>query len=400
MHCTAEQIARKVGCSISTVSRVLNNSAPVSAQARSAVLDAVKQAGGVPRVLGRRAATIRRAAAQAADPQQGDLVEILMAMRVNRQVISAAADGHDVVINPQEQLTPNRFFSSVGRYANSYYRHIIDGAIAELKRCNRRAVLQVTDTLSAPSLVAEVNRPTNCGLLILGDYFDELEGFLRKVTCPIVSLITWNHRGWPDYIGIDNQLGIRLAFDHVHSLGHRKIGYVAGGSGVGVFRERFAAYQLCLAQAGLPFEPKWVVAEHSDILSMQQGSEAVLRQADRPTAMLGCYDGAAVAVRRAAERLQLRVPQDLSVVGFDDDEIGQLFSPPLTTIRVPMEQMGRLAVQTLWTRSMMRPQDLQEGCSIRVMPKLIVRESTAAVPAVIRPAVGQKDEGQPLQQTK
>jgi len=388
VHCTAEQIARKVGCSISTVSRVLNNSAPVSAQARSAVLDAVKQAGGIPRVLGRRAPTIRRGPAQSADPDQGDLVEILMAVRYNRSIINVS-DGGDVVIDPVDQLPASRFFSSMGRFTNSYYRHIIDGAIAELKRCNRRAVLQVTDTLSSPALISEVNLPSNCGLLILGDYFDELEAFLRQVTCPLISLITWNHQGWPDYVGIDNHLGIRLAFEHVYSLGHRKIGYIAGGN-VGVFRERLAAYQLCLAQAGLSFEPKWVVGERTDIPSMEEGAQRVLSQEDRPTAMLGCYDGAAVAVKRAADRLQLRIPHDVSVVGFDDDELGQLFSPPLTTIHVPMEQMGRLAVQTLWTRSMMRPQDRQEACSIRVMPKLVVRESTAAAPAVIRLAAGHR----------
>ena len=393
MACTAEQIARKVGCSIATVSRVLNNSAPVSAHARSAVLDAVREAGGVPRVLGRRTARSRSSvmpvelASKNANPfhsesmhPAADLVEILMLVRYNRPTITVGDRG-DIAIDHAHQIHATSFFSPGGRYSNSYYRHIVDGAISELKRVGMRAVLQVTDTLTSPSLVEEVNRPTNGGLVVLGDYFDELPSFFQKIKCPVVSLVTWRHHGWPDYVGIDNQLGIRQAFEHVYELGHRKIGYLSGSvNSTGVFAERLSAFQMCLADVGLLTDSQaWIARGHSDIDSLESAATKLLTLEDRPTAILCCYDGAAIAVKRAADKLQLRIPHDLSVVGFDDEEIGQLFSPPLTTVHVPSSQMGRLAIQALQIRRALGRQNT-EACSTRVMPSLVKRQSTAPMP--------------------
>src|SRR5690606_18264238 len=103
----------------------------------------------------------------------------------------------------------------------------------------------------------------------------------------------------------------------------------------------------------------------------------VLQQPDRPTAMMCCYDGAAVAVCRAADQLGLAVPQDLSVCGFDDEDIAELVSPPLTTVRVPTHEMGRRAVQLLMMRRDAYGAQQEDGCTVRVTPQLIVRASTA-----------------------
>ena len=98
-------------------------------------------------------------------------------------------------------------------------------------------------------------------------------------------------------------------------------------------------------------------------------------------------DGAAVAVKRAADRLGLSIPRDLSVVGFDDEEIAQLFSPALTTVRVPTQLMGRQAVQLMMLRQR-RAIERGEGCGLRVTPSLIVRESTSVPPVLTRHAQG------------
>lgn len=375
MRCTAEDIAKQVGYSIATVSRVLNNSAAVSAEARSAVLDAIKKSGAVPRVLGRRSR--RRKMSPAEKKQTSGLVEILVVRRFPMELVEAG-EGGAFTIGPIGSLTVDRLFSPANRFANSYYRHIVDGAVDELKRFGHRAVLQATDSLSGASLLNEVNDATNNGLLLLGDYGDDVKPFLAKCRCPVVSLITWEHAGWPDYVGIDNLQGIGMAFDHLRSLGHTKIGYVAGSLQSGVMRQRHTAYRFKLAEAGLPQRPQFVHEGSNHIGTIQAGVEQMLTLPDRPTAILCCYDGATLGVQAAARKLGLSIPHDLSVVGFDDEDIGQLFTPPLTTVRVPTHEMGRRAVQLLMMRSQYYAGDRSEGCSVRVMPSLVVRESTAA----------------------
>lgn len=375
MRCTVENIAKQIGYSVATVSRVLNNSAAVSPQARSAVLEAIQKSGGVPRVLGRRN---RRRQPVVAEPKAtaSSLVEILVIRRGPMELVEARADGA-FQIGPLGSLTVDRLFSPANRFANSFYRHIVDGAVDELRRFNRRAVLQAADSLVGQRLLNEINDASNTGLILIGDYGDDVEPFLAKCRCPVVSLVTWDHAGWPDYVGIDNLQGISQAFDHLRALGHTRIGYIAGTPHSAVFRQRHAAYRFKLAEAGLPWRAEHVAEGSNSIGVIEAQVEVMLRQSDHPTAVMCSYDGAALAVHRAAGRLGISVPHQLSVVGFDDEEIAQLFTPPLTTVRVPTHEMGRRAVQMLLMRPEHHTNDRGEGCSLRVMPSLIVRESTA-----------------------
>jgi DNA-binding LacI/PurR family transcriptional regulator len=371
MRLTGESIAKQVGCSVSTVSRVLNNSASVSLKTRQAVLEAMRASGSVPKVLGRRG----RRAAEVPSRQASGMVEILMVRRSAMEDIGIVDD--KVVVGAIGSLPVSGFFAPQYRYANSFYRHIVDGAVDELQRFKHRSVLNITDTLAAPQLISEVNAETNRGLILMGDFGDDVHGFLQKVTRPVVSLMSWPHAGWPDYVGIDNALGISLAFDHLYDLGHRRIGYVACHNGAMVFRERLATYKTKLSEKGLPFRPEIVCSGSSYLTTMEAQALEMLSRPDRPSAVLCGYDGAAVAVGRAAGRLGLSVPGDLSVVGFDDEDIGQLFTVPLTTVRVPCHEMGRRAVQLLMMRRQAYAGDRDDGCSIRVTPTLKVRESTA-----------------------
>lgn len=371
---TGEAIAKKAGCSISTVSRVLNNSASVSPNTRQAVLEAVRSCGSVPKVLGRRARR-KKVADNAATPVSG-MVEILMVRRSPMETVTV--EGDRILVGSVGSLPLDRFFSPEGRYNNSFYRRIVDGAVDELNRFKHRGVLNVAPSLADPQLLANVNADANRGLILLGDYGDDIHAFLRKVRCPVVSLVTWPHTAWPDYVGIDNVAGISTVFDHLFEAGHRKIGYVAGNEASGVFRERLVAFQMKMAAAGLPFRSDWVVTGTSHIGLMEPDIVRVLQQPDRPTAMMCCYDGAAVAVCRAAARLGLAVPQDLSVCGFDDEDIAELVSPPLTTVRVPTHEMGRRAVQLLMMRREAYGAAREDACTVRVRPQLVVRASTAA----------------------
>jgi len=371
MALTAEQIAKQAGVSVATVSRVLNNSGRVSDDARQAVLEAIRASGAMPRLRGKR--TGRRLKERAG---AGGVVEIVLVRSMPMEMLEVRSGEYDV--GAVGSLTIDRFFAPNSRYANSYYRRLVEGAVEELKRYGLRPHLRITNTLIGQQLAAQINAPAVKGLIILGDYDANTEPFLASVRCPVVALTTWEHQGWPDYVGIRNGRGIRLGFEHLRSLGHSKIGYVAGTQISAVFRERFAAYRKLMAEAGLPYRAEWVAEGSNHIGEMYNQMLPILRLKDRPTAMLCSYDGAALAVHQAAERLGLSIPRQLSVVGFDDDEVGQLCQPPLTTVRVPAQLMGRRAVQLLVLRKEGYEDDRSDGFSVRVMPELVVRHTTAA----------------------
>lgn len=374
MTITAEQIARKMGISNATVSRVLNNSQNVSPETREAVLSMVRASGGVPRVLGRRT---KRSIGRAPVMPSG-VVQILMVSRY--MIPNVEAELNAPPEERPERVSPTAFFSPQARLATSYSRHIINGIIDELRHYDMRAMVRVCENMDSPSLVSEVNQPGNRGVFLVGGVpGPDILDFVGKCRSPIVTYMTWQHNGWPDYIGIDNFNGIRMAYEHLRQLGHRKIGYVAGHLEPSpVFRERLAAYKICLIDHNEPYHPEWVVECICELKPIEEGASAVLSLKDRPTAFICCYDGGAVAVKRAADKLGLQVPRDLSIVGFDDEDIAQLMTPALTTIRVPTALMGKQGVQVMLLRQQ-APIKPGEGFNIRVTPTLIVRQSTAPV---------------------
>lgn len=372
MKLTAREIAKRVGMSNATVSRVLHKSPNVSAATREAVMAVVRENGQMPHLLAPRVS--RRS-------KEGQLPGMVRILQVSRYSIPRLAEPAEAPSpGPHGHLPGSMFFSQPARLATSFPRHIIDGILEELRHVNLRGVVQLTESLRSSHLLREINDESNLGVLLLGVYGDDVQPFLEKCRRPVVTLMTWDHDGRPDYVGIDNVRGIRLGFEHLFALGHRRIGYVAGELPVSVvFQERLMAYRMLLMQKDMPYRPEWVVKGSCEIDRIERDVAALLRAPDCPTAMLCCFDGAALAVRRAAGSLGLQVPQQLSVVGFDDEDIAQLFIPPLTTVRVPTVLMGQMAVQMMMMR-MNRPSRMGEGCSVRVTPTLVVRQSTAAPP--------------------
>ena len=359
MPLTAEQIAKKVGVSNATVSRVLNNTQYVSPEAREAVLAAIRESGEPPRLLGRR----NKSKIQQA---QAGFVEILSAERFA-----------PIEAGPHQAISPEGLNVSaaprLGRLS-SFSRHIIEGVIEELRPFGIRAAIQTTRRLDDPAIISEANEAENRGVFLLGIYDKDVHDFVDRCRVPVVSFMTWEHNGWPDYVGIDNLTGIRLAFNHLRELGHTKIGYVSGALEFSqVFHQRLAAYRMMLIDAGLPVREDWITRDDCSMDVIQTQVEAMLKPKDRPTAIICSFDGAALGIRRAADKLRMHIPDDLSVIGFDDEDVAQLFSPPLTTVHVPFQLMGRNAVQLMMMRQQ-RPIKKGEGVSIRVTPTLTIRE--------------------------
>jgi LacI family transcriptional regulator len=168
--------------------------------------------------------------------------------------------------------------------------------------------------------------------------------------------------------------GADQAMRHLLTLGHRGIAVITGPRGWLATEERRAAYHATLAAAGIRPDPAFEVASDFQVGPAVQAAATLLDLPEPPTAIFAFNDSIAFGVLRAARDRGLRVPEDLSVVGFDDIEPATLVTPALTTVRQPLSEMGRTGVNVL-VRLLERR--ASETPHIELATRLFVRESTA-----------------------
>src|SRR4051794_1281781 len=146
----------------------------------------------------------------------------------------------------------------------------------------------------------------------------------------------------------DNLSGAYTATKHLLELGHRRIGFIRGPSKYWTLSERLAGYLLALEQADVWPDPALIPPRVSHSEEKGHGEmHQLLDLPDRPTAVMAVSDKTAVGAYRAIQERGLRIPGDISLVGFDDIEIGRSLTPPLTTVHVPGEEMGRVSFERL-----------------------------------------------------
>ncbi|HEY2505877.1 MAG TPA: LacI family DNA-binding transcriptional regulator [Streptosporangiaceae bacterium] len=201
---------------------------------------------------------------------------------------------------------------------------------------------------------------------------------LREEDIPLVVIDPVNLPE-PDLpsVGATNWAGGIAATDYLVSSGHRRIGAVGGPADYLCSRARIDGYRFALERAGLHYDRSLV--KHGDFYhegGFACGGE-LLDIDERPTAIFAGSDQQALGVYEAARQRGLRIPEDLSVVGFDDLPVDQWLSPPLTTVRQPLAEMGRVAADMLGT--------LIEGLPlpsrrVELATELVVRASTAPPP--------------------
>jgi LacI family transcriptional regulator len=179
-------------------------------------------------------------------------------------------------------------------------------------------------------------------------------------------------------VGATNWAGGLAATEHLLSLGHRRIGAIAGPEDYLCSRARIDGYRSALERAGVAFDPALVRSgdfQHEG--GFVRGGE-LLDRPDRPTAIFAGNDQHALGVYEAARQRALRIPQDLSVVGFDDLPVARWLSPPLTTVRQPLAEMGRAAAQMLGELIEGRPLHSRR---VELSTELVTRESSGPLGA-------------------
>lgn len=196
---------------------------------------------------------------------------------------------------------------------------------------------------------------------------------LSEMMVPIV-LVNDQHPGaFVNAVMICNREGTRLVTEHLIRLGHRRIAYIGDQFGYQSDTERYAGYREALDAARIPLLPELVVRGDGKMEAAMHAMDGLLALKNPLTAACCYNDMTALGVMRSIRIHGLRVPEDISVAGFDDLFVAAYTDPPLTTVRQPMRRMGQLAMENL-----IKLMSGQESVvRIKIKAELIVRESTA-----------------------
>jgi DNA-binding LacI/PurR family transcriptional regulator len=335
---TIKDIARECGVSLSTVSLVLNDNPRISEKTRQRVQEAVRR----------------------------------HAYQPNQQARGLASKSSRIVSVVVPNLT--HVFSDV------YFGEILSGIHARAAESDYKLLLDVANEtfLEHQDYINIIRSRRADGMLFIASSVDDT--YLREMESDELPFLLVNHY-YPhsklSYVIVDYKHSARMAVDHLMGLGHRKIGLIAGlNTYTGLdFRDFFLAHgrQKGLPEANLPWEDggaQW---------SEQGGFDAaarLLKKEPTVTAIMAANDRLALGAMRYLSSIGKRVPQDISVMGVDDIPSAQFASPPLTTIRHNLYEIGRRGMDRLLARLKGEIESCQE-----VLPaELVVRESTTAVP--------------------
>ena len=332
---TLAVVASRAGVSVATVSKVVNDRSDVSDATRTRVRHLLDEHGYLPRTSHRRPAGTTAALELAFE---GDLHAYTA--EVLQGVLDAAAESGVPVVVTCRPIGAGPTDAAARGWARA------------LTASGRRALIAVTSVLSAAQLTA-LSRE-GISLVVI----DPLE-------MPNVDVTS---------VGSTNFSGGVSAVQHLLELGHRRIAYLGGHSQAACNQARMHGYRAAMERAGVAVPDGFVRSSHFIYSDGLEGGLELLDLPTPPTAIFAGSDEIAVGVMEAARKRGLDVPADLSIVGFDDTQLARMSSPPLTTVRQPLAEMGRLAVRTALRLSAGEAVDSHH---VELATDLILRESTA-----------------------
>jgi LacI family transcriptional regulator len=331
---TINDIARLAGVSKKTVSRVINASPFVHAETRERIEAVIAELGYAP------------------DPQARGL-----------------AYGHSFLIglvydNPNPQYVVNMQLGLLDGMRGSGFELVVHP-------CDRASPTFLED------LRGFVERQRLFGVILTPSVSEDERAaqLMAELGCGYVRVASVSLDAPEHMIETRDRLGGRDAAGHLADLGHTKIAFVSGPPTFRSSHERRSGFEEALNERGLNLARGYVAEGAFTYESGIEAGRQLLQMAEPPTAIFAGNDEMAAGVLQAARQLGVRVPEELSVVGFDDFQIASQLWPTLTTVRTPTREIGRLAVERLMGRE-------DDGRDPKdQLPSLVVRESTAPPPS-------------------
>ncbi len=336
---TIQDVARAARVSTATVSRALSNPDLLSDNTREAVFDAIRTTGYRVNQAARNLRMRRAGAVLVLVPNLGK--------PFYSQILAGLSDGfaetdYAVLISDTE-TRPVQDAALAGYFLDGR----IDGVISLDGGLSRTALQGCKD---------------------------------QGVADRIVFLCEWvDGTDFPS-IRIDNAAGARLAIRHLHELGHRKIAHVTGPQGNVLTATRREGMLEERARLGLPARPEWIIRGDFSLESGHEAAQRILAMADRPTAVFCAADMVAFGLISGLQGGGLRVPDDISVIGFDGIEMSEYYVPALTTIWQDRQELGRRSAARLLER--LTGQGTSAAPAIDMVDvELVIRDSTAPPPS-------------------
>ena len=238
-----------------------------------------------------------------------------------------------------------------GKYSDPYYLSILGGIEEELSRLGGSVSLIQTELeLENPEVLDRVIHAGLSGLIMMRPLSDSLFTRLHTLIPHIVGIDTGH---MPiDNIEYDHLRVSKMAVEYLYKKGHRRIGYIGGSIGSAPLKKsrRYRSYLETMADLGLEVRPEWVLNCEWDEQKCVHLVEKVFRETELPTAFYAASDLMAIAALRALYKLGVSVPGQVAVIGMSNIEMSQYANPPLTTIDVPMVEMGITAARVITQR--------------------------------------------------
>ncbi len=329
---TIVEVAKKARVSLGTVSRVLNNHVHVAPETRERVSAVIQDMGYVANRQARSLAGGKTSTVGVIVPDLGTgyIGEIIRGIDTELNI-----SGFDMIL-----YTTHRTASKEANYVANLAEGMVDGLLLVLPR-------SPTDYVSA---LMERNFP-----FVLIDH----QGTGKD--CPAVGATNWQ--------------GAYNATEYLIKLGHKRIGFITGTMDLGCASDRLEGYQAALRTHHLPHESELI--HEGDFVQKDgyTGATALLDLSSPPTAIFASNDVMAMGAMDAVRNRGLRVPDDISILGFDNIPQSTMVFPPLTTVQQPLEKMGHVATQMLLG---ILKDPKQEHGRIELPTELILRESTSA----------------------
>lgn len=328
---TLKDIAEAAHCSAATVSKALNGRPDVAEATRLRVLAIAKEHNFHPNALGKA-----------------------LKKKITENI---------GVIFCREQLPLS---------LNPFYSRVLEGIEAELAVSNYSLVLHLLPESQNAAIPKMIREHQVDGLVLIGVLQQHFIDQLASLAIPTVLVDPKITSNAFCQVLIDNEHGAFQAVQFLIDHGHRRIGFISGDLERLSFRQRYEGYCKALEFARFPLCEELVCTG-----GLEKGYDHVstlLDLPEPPTAIFAANDINAIYGYKAITDHDLRVPEDLSIIGFDDIELGKMISPPLTTVRVYKEQMGSIAVRTLFK---VLNHEINEPVTTLVPTRLIERESVA-----------------------
>ncbi|MDR1505748.1 MAG: LacI family transcriptional regulator [Treponema sp.] len=327
-----KDIAKRAGMSPATVSRVVNGKKHVSSAKRERILEIVKETGYVPNKAARS-----------------------MVLRRSFTV--------GIVIPDTFNMFQRQLFSIIERYLESFGYHTLFFFVK-------------FDDQSEEMCLARLKAEKLDGVIMIHEIKNiNFYNYMKEAELPVVTS-TFHFPGFPA-VHVNEEQASKDAVNHLLSLGHRRI-LMISGDGFTFGRQRAEGFFQALAEADIPWEENRVVfvRHYTAEFGMYGMRELLLREGRNFTALFAATDELAIGAIRVLNDEGMKVPGDVSVVGFDDIDIAQYMAPRLTTMRQPLSEIGEATALTLHRKITGENGSMVE----QIFPyKLIIRESTRAL---------------------